>query len=84
MDFTTLRTLTPAINEVDSGGRPGIDHAFCLRDYPKEGDAKRLRHVAVLEEEESGRRVEVGTTECALIVYTSNWVSEQPPFAPVG
>ena len=69
---------------MDSGGRPGIDHAFCLRDYPKEGDAKRLRHVAVLEEEESGRRVEVGTTECALIVYTSNWVSEQPPFAPVG
>lgn len=84
MDFTTLHTLAPAINEVDGGGRPGIDHAFCLRDYAKEGDAKRLRRVAVLEEEESGRRVEVGTTECALIVYTSNWVSEQPPFAPVG
>ena len=57
MDFTTLHTLAPAINEVDGGGRPGIDHAFCLRDYAKEGDAKRLRRVAVLEEEESGRRV---------------------------
>ena len=48
MDFTTLRTLTPAINEVDGGGRPGIDHAFCLRNYAKEGDVKRLRLVAVL------------------------------------
>lgn len=75
--------LTPAINEVDGGGRPGIDHAFCLHGYVKEGDAKHLRRVAVLEEEESGRRIEVATTECALIVYTSNWVNEQPPFVPV-
>ena len=56
MDFTTLRTLIPAINEVDGGGRPGIDHAFCLRDYAKEGDAKRLRRVAMLEEEERDRK----------------------------
>ena len=83
MDFTSLHTLTPAIHDVNGGGRPGIDHAFCLRGYSNDIDDKRLRHVARLEEEESGRRVDVATTECALIVYTSNWVDEQPPFAPV-
>lgn len=36
-----------------------------------------------LVEEESGRCVDVSTTECALIVYTSNWVDEEPPFVPV-
>ena len=35
-------------------------------------------------DEESGRCLDVATTECALIVYTSNWVNEKPPFVPVG
>ena len=36
-----------------------------------------------LSEEESGRKIELYTTECALIIYTSNWLEEEGPFAPV-
>lgn len=43
MDFTSLHSLTPAINEMNGGGMPGIDHAFCLRGFSKE---KILRPVA--------------------------------------
>lgn len=32
---------------------------------------------------ESGRCIDISSTECALIVYTSNWLNEQPPFTPV-
>ena len=35
-----------------------------------------------LSEEESGRKIELYTTECALIIYTSNWLEEEGPFAP--
>lgn len=93
MDFTTLKSLSPAIDQVDGGGRPGIDHAFCLRGYSNDIDKKTLRNVARfvnkrimtdrLEDEESGRCIDIATTECALIVYTSNWVDEKPPFVPV-
>ena len=93
MDFTTLKSLSPAIDQVDGGGRPGIDHAFCLRGYSNDIDHKTLRSVARfmnrvkvmgrLVDEESGRCIDVATTECALIVYTSNWVDEEPPFVPV-
>lgn len=83
MDFREARSLSPSIQEVDGGGRPGIDHAFVLRDYSGDHLRKRLRHVASLQDDISGRRMDISTTECALIVYTSNWVQEQPPFAPV-
>ena len=96
MDFTVLRSLTPSILEVNGGGMPGIDHAFVLLSNQKEENensrkkeegrqdhSKRLRRVATLQDDESGRRIEIATTECALIVYTSNWVNEQPPFVPV-
>lgn len=43
MDFTSLHSLTPSINEMNGGGMPGIDHAFCLRGFSKE---KILRPVA--------------------------------------
>lgn len=43
MDFTSLHSLTPAINEMNGGGMPGIDHAFCLRGFSEE---KILRPVA--------------------------------------
>ena len=46
MDFTTLKALSPAIDRVDGGGKPGIDHAFCLRDYSNDIDHKTLRNVA--------------------------------------
>ena len=46
MDFTTLKSLSPAIDRVDGGGRPGIDHAFCLRGYSNDIDNKTLRNVA--------------------------------------
>ena len=96
MDFTTLRPLTPSILEVNGGGMPGIDHAFVLRPFQTEENevnekkiegshtqSKLLRRVATLQDDESGRRIDIATTECALIVYTSNWVNEQPPFVPV-
>lgn len=86
MDFTHLRPLTPSILEVNGGGMPGIDHAFVLRQtgQTEQGVAKKkLRRVATLQDDESGRRLEIATTEHALIVYTSNWLNEQPPFVPV-
>ena len=83
MDFTHLRPLTPSILEVDGGGMPGIDHAFVLRHTEQGETKKKLRRVATLQEDESGRRLEIATTEHALIVYTSNWLNEQPPFVPV-
>lgn len=46
MDFTSLQSLSPAIHEVDGGGMPGIDHAFCLRGYSNDIDNKILRPVA--------------------------------------
>lgn len=46
MDFTQLRPLAPSIHEVDGGGMPGIDHAFCLRGYSGDIDQKIIRPVA--------------------------------------
>lgn len=51
MDFTTLKALSPAIDRIDGGGKPGIDHAFCLRDYSNDIDHKTLRNVARYESE---------------------------------
>ena len=76
MDFREPHTLTPAIERMDSDGRVGIDHAFILRSGFS--TPKQLRHVASLQDNESGRRIDVSTTECALIVYTANWVEEYP------
>ena len=45
---------------------------------------KTLQHAAILLDEESGRQFDLYTTECALIVYTSNWLNETAPFVPVG
>ena len=114
MDFTSLRSLSPTIHEMDGGGMPGIDHAFILRECKGEGESgckegesecngesesnceggsgdndcknvtKTLQHAAVLLDEESGRQFDLYTTECALIVYTSNWLNETVPFVPVG
>lgn len=75
MDFREPHTLSPAIEQMDSDGRPGIDHAFVLR---SQSTPKQLRHVASLQDPVSGRRIDVSTTECALIVYTANWVEEYP------
>ena len=76
MDFREPHSLSPAIERMDSDGRPGIDHAFVLRSFVS--SPKQLRHVASLEDTVSGRRIDVSTTECALIVYTANWVEEYP------
>ena len=76
MDFREPHTLSPAIKRMDSDGRVGIDHAFILRSGFS--TPKQLRHVASLQDNESGRRIDVSTTECALIVYTANWVEEYP------
>lgn len=114
MDFTSLHSLSPTIHQMDGGGKPGIDHAFILREYRggekcykgekccagekrREGEKcceersswymdskKPLRHAAVLFDEKSGRQLDLYTTECALIVYTSNWLNETIPFVPVG
>ena len=122
MDFTSLRSLSPTIHEMDGGGMPGIDHAFILQECKQEheykdesesgckeseykvgstnngegrcegrnGDngcnsgTKTLQHAAILLDEESGRQFDLYTTECALIVYTSNWLNETAPFVPVG
>ena len=45
MDFTSCKELNQAIHAVDGGGKPGIDHAFCLRGSSNDIDAKQIRPV---------------------------------------
>ncbi|KAK8807179.1 hypothetical protein WA158_003938 [Blastocystis sp. Blastoise] len=97
MDFTTPTPLYPSISVVDGAGRPGIDHAFAIEGFRENKDIYRiktideidkckdkkiLRYAATLYEGESGRCWKLFTTEPALIIYSSNWLEEQPPFAP--
>ncbi len=52
----------------------GYDHCFVIRD---DGDA--LRHAATLEDMQSGRRMEVYTTEPGVQLYTANFLRSAMP-----
>lgn len=70
-DFRVLKKIGKDINAKDSQivfGK-GYDHNFVL--YPSE---KSLKLAAIVEEEESGRKMEVFTTEPGIQFYTGNFL----------
>ncbi len=76
-DFTTesrigdQERLTGAI---DGGGKPGIDHAFLVNEAnPNLKD--KMYEVATLFSPKSGIKMEVTSTQPAIVVYTTNWVA---------
>lgn len=76
MDFTTIKTIGrdittdfPALNY----GK-GYDNCWVVDGYTK----GELKHVATLEAPESGRVLEVLTTQPAAQVYTGNWLAGSP------
>ncbi|TAF39240.1 MAG: galactose mutarotase [Alphaproteobacteria bacterium] len=77
-DFTTPKPLSHALAHTDdpqiniAGG--GIDHTFLIPDY----DGTTLRLAAHAEDRESGRSMDVYTTELSMQVYTPNSLSTIP------
>ena len=76
MDFTTAKPLGqdikadfPALNY----GK-GYDNCFVVDDYVP----GQLKHVATLTDDNSGRVLEVSTTQPAAQVYTGNYLSHSP------
>ncbi len=76
MDFTTPKTLGkdikadfPALNY----GK-GYDNCWVIDGY----EPGKLRSIAVLEDPESGRTLEVATTQPGVQVYTGNWLEGAP------
>jgi aldose 1-epimerase len=65
LDFREPRMVGERIGDAALAGRRGYDHAFFVR---RTGGA--AAHVATLTDPESGRRLEVCTTEPALQLYT--------------
>jgi len=65
MDFSQMSSLGERIAEVDGG----YDHCYALRDANG-----TLRRAAVVEEPESGRTMEVLTTEPGIQLYTGNFL----------
>jgi aldose 1-epimerase len=75
MDFTSARAVGERLKEVDGGGGfKGYDHCYVLipREHPLEQAAARV------EEPESGRVLEIFTTEPAVQFYTSNQLKGVP------
>jgi aldose 1-epimerase len=75
MDFTSPRPLGARLKEVDgSGGFRGYDHCYVLN--PR---AQPLKQAAArLEDPESGRVLEIFTTEPGIQLYTSNQLKGTP------
>lgn len=76
MDFTTPKALGkdikadfPALNY----GK-GYDNCWVIDGY----EPGKLRTIAVLEDPESGRKLEVATTQPGVQVYTGNWLEGAP------
>jgi len=80
-DFTTAQKvgdkdrLTGAI---DAGGKPGIDHAFCVDEADPEL-SHAMHKVAKLECPKSGIKMQVSSTQPSVVVYTTNWVEAPSP-----
>lgn len=76
MDFTNFK---PIGRDIKEDFKPlkigkGYDHCWVLEDYEK----GKLREVAVLQSESTGRRVTVATTQPGIQVYTGNWLAGCP------
>lgn len=76
MDFTTPKTIGRDIKEDFPAlvyGK-GYDNCWVVDNYTK----GRVQHVATLEAPESGRVLEVLTSQAAAQVYTGNWLAGSP------
>lgn len=69
LDFRTPRKIGERIDEL----KEGYDHNYVLNNN------RKLVHAAVLKDEESGRQMDVYTTEPGMQVYTSYFLSDRLP-----
>lgn len=76
-DFTKAEKIADRerlTGAIDGGGRPGIDHAYCVNEADPDEETRVLRNVATLTSSVSGIKMEVQSTQPAVVVYTTNWV----------
>lgn len=83
MDFTSPKSLGADIYEdfynLLSG--KGYNHFFLIDDWENDGS---ILHAATLLDLRSGRRLDVSTTQCGLVLYTGNWLSGKSPVGKNG
>ena len=59
----------------------GYNHFFFVDGWNGDG---RLRLVAVLDDDESRRRLSVYSTQCGAMLYTGNWLADNLPVGKSG
>lgn len=87
-DFTTLKSLGPAIEEIVHNGVHGIDHSYVYSPNPNENDNENpvpseyitnhfnnLHYVGTLSHEESGRKLIIHSNQPAIQIYTGNFLA---------
>jgi aldose 1-epimerase len=74
MDFTSPARIGARLNEVDGGGVKGYDHCYVLN--PRTDPVKQT--AARVEDPESGRVLEISTTEPGIQLYTGNQLTGKP------
>ena len=77
-DASNGTVLGDVLGQIDGGGQPGLDHCLVVDGFveaAQEADRTlRLRHVATLTDETSGRQLICRATLPAVQVYTANWL----------
>ncbi|ESN97325.1 hypothetical protein HELRODRAFT_193262 [Helobdella robusta] len=89
LDFSSPKYLKGAIGMVVEAGVHGIDHNFCLKmaagadndgkggadnDGKGGADSDEIRHAARLEDEISGRALDIHTNQPGMQIYTGNYL----------
>lgn len=74
MDFTSPKPIGARLNEVDGGGVKGYDHCYVLN--PRTDPLKQA--AARAEDPESGRILEIFTTEPGIQLYSGNQLTGKP------
>lgn len=82
MDFTEFKAIGRDINDDFEALKigKGYDHCFVVDDWMP----GRLSKVAWLRHKESGRALEVSTTQPGVQLYTGNWFGGETPLNPEG
>ena len=83
MDFTSLKPLGRDINKDFYNLKPGkgYNHFFLIDGW--KGDGQPL-HAATLTDSRSGRRLDISTTQCGIMLYTGNWLADNRPESKSG
>ena len=74
MDFTSPMAIGARLNEVDGGGVKGYDHCYVLN--PRSDPLKQM--AARVEDPDTGRVLEIFTTEPGIQLYTGNQLTGKP------